>query len=78
MVYFKGGYSNLRVVGNFVDGGASVKEAINLDGYRIGGGAQIEHGPLLARLEYHFSDYRHNRDAAVHRDQVAAILGYRF
>lgn len=59
LVYVKGGYTNARATLSYDDGaGSSVAESDNLEGYRIGAGAQIAVQPnLKLRAEYRFSDY---------------------
>jgi outer membrane immunogenic protein len=78
-VYLKGGYTNARFsaeqqgtrLGN--TGLVSVKQ--DLDGYRIGGGAQFAlFGKAYVGGEYRFSDYENN----VRRHQIVATVGTRF
>ncbi|GAA3267948.1 hypothetical protein GCM10020258_38790 [Sphingomonas yabuuchiae] len=79
MVYAKGGYANLRVMAKAGSARDIIgKAATSLDGYRIGGGIQVNKGAVSARLEYRFSDYRHGDALSIHRDQVAAIISYGF
>jgi outer membrane immunogenic protein len=78
-VYLKGGYTNARFsaeqqgtrLGN--TGLVSVKQ--DLDGYRIGGGAQFAlFGKAYVGGEYRFNDYENN----VRRHQIVATVGTRF
>jgi outer membrane immunogenic protein len=57
LVYAKGGYTNARITGRYNDGVTTLKESENLDGYRIGAGAELGTGRLRWRAEYRFSDY---------------------
>jgi len=70
-VYVKAGYTNLKVKGE-IEG---VEDSFNLDGARIGAGAQfgIGGGAYLGG-EYRFSNYEQD----LTRHQVAATLGMRF
>ena len=70
-VYLKGGYTNARISAQ--SGALRVKE--DLDGYRIGGGAQFAlAGKAYVGGEYRFSDY----ESDVRRHQIVATLGTRF
>lgn len=70
-VYVKAGYTNLRVKGEV----AGVSESENLDGYRLGGGAQFGlGGNAYVGGEYRFSDYEDD----VSRHQLVATVGTRF
>lgn len=70
-VYLKGGYTNARVSAE--SGTLRVKN--DLDGYRIGGGAQFAlAGKAYVGGEYRFSDYEQD----VRRHQVVATVGTRF
>lgn len=70
-VYAKAGYTNLKVKGE-VDG---VDDSLELDGYRVGAGAQFGiGGNAYVGGEYRFSDYEQD----LSRHQVAATLGMRF
>ena len=70
-VYLKGGYTNARFSAE--DGLLRVKQ--DLDGYRIGGGAQLAlTGKAYIGGEYRFSDYENN----VRRHQLVATVGTRF
>ena len=70
-VYAQAGYTNLNIKGE-VDG---VDDSFDLDGYRLGAGAQFGIGSnAYVGGEYRFSDYEED----VTRHQVAATLGMRF
>lgn len=70
-VYAKAGYTNLQVTGE----SAGVDDRVNLDGYRVGAGAQfaITRGAYVGG-EYRYSDYEED----VTRHQFAVTLGTRF
>jgi outer membrane immunogenic protein len=69
--YVKAGYTNLKIKGD-VDG---VEDSFNLDGYRVGAGAQFGiGGGAYVGGEYRFSNYEED----LSRHQVAATLGMRF
>ena len=80
MLYANGGYTNARVKGVYDNGTSVVRDATNLDGYRLGAGVETNVGGLLGRLEYRFSDYGNFEGTGLKPDrhQVAAMLGYRF
>jgi outer membrane immunogenic protein len=70
-VYVKAGYTNLNIKGE-VEG---VEDSFDLDGYRLGAGAQFGiGGNAYVGGEYRFSDYEDD----LTRHQVAATLGMRF
>ncbi|GAA4018725.1 hypothetical protein GCM10022280_17870 [Sphingomonas swuensis] len=70
-VYLKGGYTNAR----FTADNGLVKASENLDGYRLGAGAQFAlSGKAYVGGEYRFSDY----ESDVTRHQVALNVGTRF
>lgn len=70
-VYLKGGYTNARFSAE--SGSLSAKQ--DLDGYRLGGGAQFAlAGKAYIGGEYRFSDYEND----VRRHQVVATVGTRF
>lgn len=70
-VYLKGGYTNARFSAE--SGALRAKE--ELDGYRLGGGAQFAlSGKAYVGGEYRFSDYEND----VRRHQIVATLGTRF
>ncbi|GAA4007395.1 porin family protein [Sphingomonas humi] len=70
-VYLKGGYTNAR----FEAESGTLRAKQDLDGYRIGAGAQFAlMGKAYVGGEYRFSDYEQD----VRRHQVVATLGTRF
>jgi outer membrane immunogenic protein len=70
-VYAKGGYTNARFKAS--DGVVSASE--NLEGYRLGAGAQFAlRGKSYIGGEYRYSDY----EGGLKRHQVAATVGTRF
>ena len=70
-VYAKAGYTNLKINGE-VDG---IDDSVNLDGYRLGAGAQFAiGGKAFVGGEYRFSNYEDD----VTRHQFAVTLGTRF
>lgn len=84
LLFAKGGYTNARVKLKYNDGTISFTEGDNLDGYRLGGGAEYVSGPIFGRLEYRYSDYGEYSYAGVatglkaSRHQVVFAGGYRF
>lgn len=78
-VYLKGGYTNARFSaeqqGTRLGNTQLVTVKENLDGYRLGGGAQFAlAGKAYIGGEYRFSDYEND----VRRHQVVATVGTRF
>lgn len=70
-VYAKAGYTNLKINGE-VNG---VDDSVELDGYRVGAGAQFGiGGSAYVGGEYRFSKYEDD----VSRHQVALTVGTRF
>ena len=79
MVYGKAGYTNARTSGSFDNLATTAKPdsayAANSDGYRVGGGLELDIGKFLVRTEYRYSDYS---GIAGHRHQGTVGLGVRF
>lgn len=70
-VYLKGGYTNAR----FTASDGVVRASDELDGYRLGAGAQFAlSGKAYVGGEYRFSDYEND----VSRHQLALTVGTRF
>lgn len=70
-VYVKGGYTNFRVKGE----AGTLSESDNLDGYRLGAGAQFGiGGKAYVGGEYRYSNYEQD----VSRHQLMATVGARF
>ena len=82
MLYAKGGYTNARVKLKYDDGVDTFSEGRNLDGWRVGAGAEYVMAQTFARLEYRYSEYENNDDLGAtiepSRHQVALIAGFRF
>lgn len=82
MIYAKAGYTNAKVKAAYDDGVDSFRGSDELDGWRIGGGAEFVSGKSFARIEYRYSEYDANTDFGVaiepSRHQVAVIGGFRF
>lgn len=57
LVYAKGGYTNARASGRATISGVNYTAAENLDGWRVGGGAEAAMQRFRVRLEYRYSDY---------------------
>ena len=80
-VYAKGGYTNARL--NLEDGNTSY--GFNNGGFRLGGGVEVAVSqPIVARLEYRYSDYGRTHiegqdtGISIRRHQVVAALVTRF
>ena len=84
LIYAKGGYTNARFKLAYTSGATNVSEGDNLDGYRIGGGAEYAVGQTFGRIEYRYSDYGSyrydglNTGIEASRHQVAVTAGIRF
>jgi outer membrane immunogenic protein len=80
MLYAKGGYTNQRVEQFYTSGGATTETGRDLDGYRLGAGAETTYHGLTGRLEYRYSNYGKDLAPGINseRHQVAAVVGYRF
>jgi outer membrane immunogenic protein len=79
LLYAKAGYTNARVNLDYDDGtaatGPDFSAHSNLDGMRVGAGAQFGIGPnTYVRTEYRYSNYQDGFD----RHQVVGGLGFRF
>ncbi len=75
LVYALGGYVNGRLIANV--GSFSVGE--NVDGYRLGLGAEIAYNRhFFGKVDYRYSSYDTNAISGVNRHQVGVSLGYRF
>ncbi|EZP65394.1 Opacity protein precursor [Sphingomonas paucimobilis] len=82
LLYAKAGYTNARVKLKYDDGVDTFTEGRNLDGWRVGAGAEYVMAQTFARLEYRYSEYENNDDLGAtiepSRHQVALIAGFRF
>lgn len=76
LLYVKGGYSNAHATVTLL--GATVGD--DLDGYRVGGGVEVERGKWFGRVEYRYSDNGRllGGPYTVDRNQVLLGIGYRF
>lgn len=79
LLYAKAGYSNARVTLDYDDGpGTTVADyriSENLDGVRLGAGAEYAIGPnSYLKAEYRYSNYEQGFD----RHQVVGGFGFRF
>jgi outer membrane immunogenic protein len=55
--YIKGGYANSRATGSYTDPTGTISASENLDGWRIGAGAEMAMKRFRLRLEYRYSNY---------------------
>ncbi|MFN3943681.1 MAG: outer membrane protein [Allosphingosinicella sp.] len=77
VIYGKAGYTNARLSTDYSTGviGAGTTATENLDGIRVGGGAEFGIGPnSYVKTEYRYSNY----EQGVDRHQVVAGFGFRF
>lgn len=82
MLYAKGGYTNAKLKASYDDGVTALSDSENLDGWRIGAGAEYVNGSMFGRLEYRYSDYENiaafGDTIETSRHQVAVVGGWRF
>ncbi|MGO4169932.1 outer membrane protein [Novosphingobium sp. YAF33] len=85
LLYAKGGYTNARADLTIRYDGEKYSEHDNLDGFRVGAGAEVAVTPAtFARIEYRYSDYGNYQYEDVEsaiglsRHQVALTSGFRF
>lgn len=57
LAYAKGGYTNARATLSYRDPTINISESANLDGWRVGGGAELAMRRARVRLEYRYSNY---------------------
>jgi len=75
LLYAKAGYTNARASGSLDDGTTVIRGHQNLDGVRVGAGAEYAVGPnSFVKAEYRYSNY----EKGVSRNQVVAGFGFRF
>ena len=75
LLYLKAGYTNGRYKIRESDGTSSVVDGRNLDGIRVGAGAEYAVGPnSYVKAEYRYSNYQ----AGISRNQVVGGFGFRF
>lgn len=83
ILYAKGGYTNARFKAVYTSGG-TLSGSSELDGFRVGAGAEVAFGRAFGRLEYRYSDYGElsllgtPTGVNVNRHQVIGGIGYRF
>lgn len=84
LVYAKGGYANASIKMRYDDGTDAASISENVDGFRLGAGAEYVSGPMFARAEYRYSDYGSfkyegiDTGLKVSRHQGIVAVGYRF
>lgn len=84
LLYAKGGYTNVRVKARYADSTDNFSGSDELDGYRLGAGAELVGQNNFARIEYRYSDYGKysvdgfNTGISASRHQVVATGGFRF
>ena len=92
MIYAKGGYTNAKYDVRSSDGTTEFSQDLDLDGYRIGAGAEYAlSGNAFVKLEYRYSNYSEAEidfdgaladsdrfDIDTDRHQVMAGVGFRF
>ncbi|NJC35006.1 outer membrane immunogenic protein [Sphingomonas jejuensis] len=89
MIYAKGGYTNTRIESRFDNGTDVFEDRLNVDGFRLGAGAEFLFGPnAYGKLEYRYSNYSSlnyedddfNLETGIDLDrhQVVAGVGVRF
>jgi outer membrane immunogenic protein len=78
LVYAKAGYTNARLKAEYDDGGTGAlddSDSTNLDGVRVGAGAEMAMGTnSFIKAEYRYSNYENG----VERHQALAGFGFRF
>ena len=75
LLYAKAGYTNTRVKADYTLGTTNTVEGDNLDGIRVGAGAEFALGPnTFAKAEYRYSNYEQGFD----RHQGLVGVGFRF
>lgn len=78
LLYAKAGYVNGRTGITYSDGGAGTANFVenrNLDGVRLGGGAEFALGPnSFAKAEYRYTNY----ERGFEKHQVVGGFGFRF
>lgn len=80
MIYAKGGYTSQRFNASYILDGDSESVNENIDGFRVGGGLELDLGQPFARIEYRYSDYGSLSDTDVEtsRHQAVVTAGLRF
>lgn len=80
LVYLKGGYTNVRMNAEYTDGVSVLEEGESLDGFRVGGGVEVNMGPVAVRGEYRYSQYGEllNSGVDLSRHQLVAVAVGKF
>lgn len=92
LLYAKGGYTNAKLDIERSDGTDSFRDSIDLDGFRVGGGAEYAvNDNMFVKLEYRYSNYQEGEvdfgdevpdaerfNVDLDRHQVTAGVGFRF
>ena len=81
MIYAKAGYTNARINTDYTVGTATTSDHENLDGYRLGAGAEVKlSGKTYLKGEYRYSHYGDARgyNIDLDRHQVLGGIGVRF
>ena len=80
LLYGKGGYTNQRLNAEYKLGNTTESASENLDGFRLGAGAELDLGSAFGRLEYRYSEYGtfSDTDLETSRHQVMVTAGLRF
>ena len=81
LIYAKGGYTNARIETSYDDGTAVTEVNEDLDGWRLGAGAEYKLGTnTYLKGEYRYSNYSEMEgvDVDVDRHQIVAGVGIRF
>lgn len=80
MVFGKAGYTNQRFSLTYTLNGDTESESESLDGWRVGGGVEVDFGAPFARIEYRYTNYGpfSNADLKTSRHQVMLTVGLRF
>ena len=75
LLYAKAGYTNARFKGSIDDGTVFISDGNNLDGVRVGAGAEYAIGTnSYLKAEYRYSNY----EQGLERHQALAGFGFRF
>jgi outer membrane immunogenic protein len=82
LLYAKGGYTNAAINTRYVAGATTVEDKNNVDGFRVGAGAEVKlTDKVYAKAEYRYSNYsnlNNGTDIDLDRHQVVAGVGIRF
>lgn len=84
LLYVKAGYTNAKFKASITDGIDTLTASDELDGYRVGAGAEYTNGQAFGRIEYRYSDYGKYKvddiDTGIEasRHQIAVVGGWRF